>query len=67
MYINVKINTQTSRGKQLIKELRRYPKTVKFENPVETGVIPEGYMTAEEFRASVKKKINNYCDEHGIL
>ncbi|MDO5664245.1 MAG: hypothetical protein Q4G63_03180 [Bacteroidia bacterium] len=67
MYVNVKINTQTERGKQLIKQLKRYPKTVKFDNPAESEIVPEGYMTSDKFRVSVKRKINEYCDKHGIL
>lgn len=57
MTVTVKIDTSTSRGKALVKELQRYPKTVKFENPVETGVVPEGYMTVEEFRDGMHKFI----------
>ena len=61
MYVNVRINTQTSRGKKLIEELKRYPKTVEFENPATTGVVPEGYITSETFRAEVKRKLTESC------
>ncbi len=58
MTVTVKINTDTPRGKALVKELRRYPKTVTFENPAETGIVPEGYMTVESFREGMHKFIS---------
>lgn len=67
MYVNVRINSKTPRGKQLLKELKRYPETVKFDNPAESGIVPEGYVTAEEFRERVKKKIMESCKENGII
>ncbi|HHV86615.1 MAG TPA: hypothetical protein GXX42_12510 [Petrimonas sp.] len=67
MYINVRINTQTERGKQLIKQLRRYPKTVKFDNPTESGVVPEGYMTSGEFRKTAMEDTVKFCKENGLL
>ena len=66
MTVTVKINTDTPRGKALVKELRRYPKTVTFENPAETGIVPEGYMTLEEFRIEAKKSITKILTENGI-
>lgn len=67
MYIHVKINSETARGKQLIKELKRYPKTVKFENPVESAAVPEGYMTSEEFRKIALEDTEKFCKENGLL
>ena len=58
MTVTVKINTDTPRGKALVKELRRYPKTVTFENPAEAGIVPEGYMTVESFREGMHKFIS---------
>lgn len=66
MTVTVKINTDTPRGKALVKELRRYPKTVTFENPAETGIVPEGYMTLEEFRIEAKKSLTKILTENGI-
>ena len=66
MTVTVKINTDTPRGKALVKELRRYPKTVTFENPAETGIVPEGYMTLEEFRIEAKKSVKKILEENGI-
>ena len=47
MIHTVKIDDTTPNGKKIIKDLRRYRKGVEFENPAETGIIPEGYMTSE--------------------
>jgi hypothetical protein len=67
MTYNVKIDGSTPTGKKIIKDLRRHPKTVKFENPAETGVVPEGYMTGEEFWDLAKKDLDNICKKHGLL
>ncbi len=67
MYVNVRINSKTPRGKQLLKELKRYPKTVKFDNPAESGIVPEGYVTAEEFRKIAMEDTIKFCEENGIL
>ncbi len=67
MTVTVKINTDTPRGKALVKELRRYPKTVTFENPAETGIVPEGYMSSEEFWHLQEEKTKKFCLENGIL
>jgi hypothetical protein len=40
---------------------------VRFENPSEENVAPEGYMSSEEFRKRAFEKVNNFCDKHGIL
>lgn len=67
MFVNVRINTQSPRGRKIIKELKRLPKAVEFDNPAVSGIIPKGYMTADDFKKSVINKINNYCDKNGIL
>lgn len=36
-------------------------KSVKTES-----LIPEGYMTIEDFRKSAIQKANQFCDKHGI-
>jgi hypothetical protein len=37
------------------------------ENPAVTGILPEGYMTSEEFRRRAIIKVNNFCKANGIL
>ena len=67
MIHTVKIDDQTRNGKKVLTELRRYRTGVKFENPAETGVVPEGYVTGDEFESLVKENLNSYCKKNGIL
>ncbi|MDD3320241.1 MAG: hypothetical protein PHS59_02220 [Paludibacter sp.] len=67
MIHTVKIDDNTRNGKKIINDLRRYRKGVEFENPAVTGIVPEGYMTAEEFEKETTKDIIEICQKHGIL
>ena len=67
MIHTVKIDDTTRNGKKIIKDLRRYRKGVVFENPAETGIIPEGYVTSEEFRKTVKENLLKKFAENGNL
>ena len=49
-----------------VKEIRRYKRGVCFENPVGSNIVPEGYMTVEEFRAEAKSSLTKLLNEHGI-
>ena len=67
MIHTVKIDDKTRNGKKIINDLRRYRSGVEFENPAVTGIVPEGYVTGEEFESPVKENINLYCKKNGIL
>ena len=67
MIHTVKIDDKTRNGKKIINDLRRYRSGVEFENPAESGVIPEGYMTSEEFRVESRKDLDEICRKHGVL
>jgi len=67
MIHTVKIDDTTRNGKKIITDLRRYRKGVVFEDPAESGVIPEGYMTSDEFRDRSKKDLDEICRKHGLL
>jgi len=45
MIHSVKTEDTISNGKKIRKDLRRYHKGVEFENPAETVIVPEGYVT----------------------
>jgi len=62
----VKIDDNTRNGKKIMADLRRYRSGVVFENPAETGIIPEGYLSSEEFRIESKKDLDEICRKHGI-
>jgi len=63
----VKIDDSTRNGKKIINDLRRYRKGVVFENPADTGEVPEGYMTSEEFSDKSKEDLDEICRKHGLL
>ena len=67
MIHTVKIDDTTRNGKKIITDLRRYRKGVEFENPAVTGIVPEGYMTSEEFMDKSKKDLDEICRKHGLL
>jgi len=67
MIHTVKIDDTTRNGKKIIHDLRRYRKGVEFDNPAVTGVIPEGYMTSEEFGDESRKDLDEICRKHGLL
>ncbi len=66
MQVTVKINSETPTGKRLIRELRKHPKTVEFENSNSSDGIPEGYITLEEFRVLAKERIFDKIKQHGL-
>ena len=67
MIHTVKIDDSTRNGKKIITDLRRYRKGVEFENPAVTGIFPEGYVTSEEFRKTVKENLLKKFSENGNL
>jgi len=67
MIHTVKIDDTTRNGKKIINDLRRYRKGVVFENPADTGIVPEGYVTSEEFRKKVKENLVKKFSENGNL
>ena len=67
MIYTVKIDDKTPTGKRIITELRKHRKVVEFENPAITGVTPEGYVTSEEFRATVKENLRKKFAQDGNL
>lgn len=67
MTITVQIDTSTSEGKRLEKELRRHPKSVRF---IETNIvaedIPEGYIALKTGFEEVRNHITKLTkDENG--
>ncbi|MDR0836169.1 MAG: hypothetical protein LBN11_06280 [Tannerella sp.] len=67
MVHTVYLDDTTINGRKLLKELRRYKQGIQFENPAVNGVIPEGYMTLEEFRTEAKASLTKILNKHGII
>lgn len=66
MIHTVKIDDSTRTGKKLLTDLNRARKGVEFDNPAISGIIPEGYMTIDEFREKAIDDTIKFCKEHGI-
>ena len=67
MIHTVRINDSTPSGKRILEELRRHPTSVEFENQTLDGIVPEGYLTGEEFVERGKEKILKYYKENCLL
>ena len=67
MIHTIHIDDSTIKGKQLVKKLQKETAIVHFDNPAISGIIPEGYLTVEEFRTEAKAKVNQRFKEHGLL
>ena len=67
MMHTVKIDDSFQSGKRLLEELHRHRKAVEFENPTKNGVIPQGYMTVDEFEKQAIQMVHKFCDDHGIV
>ena len=37
------------------------------ENPAVTGIVPDGYMTGDEFKRRVKSELTELYAKHGLL
>jgi len=63
----VKIDDNTTTGKRLINNLRKYPENVEFEERIPSKNTHEGVYSLEEFRKIAIEKGNHFCDKHGII
>jgi len=54
-------------GRKLLEKNRPCKSEQRFENLAPNNVIPNGYLTSEEFRKRAIVKVNTFCAEHGIL
>jgi len=48
------------------KEIHSPKQGPRFENPGTTGIVPEGYMTVEQFRTEAKASLTKILNKHGI-
>jgi hypothetical protein len=67
MVHTVRIDDATTAGKRFMKEFSHTHKGIEFENPAVTGIVPDGYMTSNEFWKVVREDTKKFCSEHGIL
>lgn len=67
MIHTVKIDDSTVNCKKMLKELSKYKKGIEFDNPAVSRVIPEGYMTGDEFAKRVKESVTKFYKENGLI
>lgn len=67
MIYTVKIDTATAPGKRALQDLKKFRKGVTFENPMMSGIIPDGYMTGDEFERRVMEGLRQKLKAHGYL
>ena len=67
MIHTVYIDDTTVAGKRFMDENKRRRKGIEFANPAVTGIIPDGYMTGEEFEKRVKAELTELYKKHGLI
>jgi len=67
--VTIEIDERTSDGKELLMEIHNRPYAVRRIYDRKQDGIPEGYITAEEWRIRCKKNISEIFrkHEHGLL
>jgi cyclophilin family peptidyl-prolyl cis-trans isomerase len=61
------VEMDTGTAPEALRNLKKYRKGVEFENHIMSGIIPEGYMTGDEFERNVKAGLRQKLKEHGYL
>ena len=61
--ITVQINEKTDEGRELMKEVHKRPRSARRVADMKDG-MPEGYLTAEEWRDRCKKNISEIFRKH---
>jgi hypothetical protein len=67
MVYTVYIDDTTVAGKKFMREYRNVRNGIEFQNPAVTGIIPEGYMTGDEFERQVILGLEKRLKENGHL
>ncbi len=61
------IDDSSIKGKTIIKQLQKETKVVRFNRPVNSSILPNGYMSATEFRTEVKQGLKSKLKANGYL
>ena len=54
------INTETSTGRRIIRELEKHKKTVRIEYPLSEDITQKGMHTIEEVFGKLENKLNTH-------
>jgi len=67
MIHTVYLDDEYSNVKKILTDISRQKEGVGFDKPATDGVVPEGYMTSEEFWKEADKRIVKVCKQYGVL
>lgn len=67
MIHTVYIDDSTQKGKVILSALRKETGSVRFDNPVESPAVPDGYMTSTDFRSAVKQGLKDKLAADGRI
>jgi hypothetical protein len=67
MVHTVYVDDATTAGRRFMSDYRRKRKGIEFNNPAITGIVPEGYITGDEFWGYVKERVTKHYKENGLL
>ena len=67
--VTVEIDDKTVEGKELLMEIHKRPNAIRSVYTEKLNGVPEGYMTADEWRIRCKNNISEIFrkHEHGLL
>ena len=67
MIHSVLIDDTTIAGKKFMSEFSRKRKGIEFQNPAVTGILPDGYVTGDEFVKNVISGLEKKLKDNGYL
>ncbi|MDR2840215.1 MAG: hypothetical protein LBV75_02960 [Paludibacter sp.] len=67
MIHTVNIDDRTVSGRRFVRDYGRARKGITFVNPAISSVVPEGYLTHDDFWKQGREIINEVCKKNGVL
>lgn len=61
------IDDSTLKGRTIIKKLQKETSVVRFNNPANSSVLPDDYMSGSDFRTEVKQGLKSKLKANGYL
>lgn len=61
------IDDSTLKGRTIIKKLQKETSVVRFNNPPNSSVLPDDYMSGSDFRTEVKQGLKSKLKANGYL
>lgn len=67
MKYTLTVDTNTEAGRKIMEIAKKTRKGVEIENPAVSGIVPEGYMTGDEFVRRTKEGLTKRLKDNGYL